>query len=55
MNGRTEMVKLLLDKGASVKAADEEGRTALEGALNGGHTDVAKLLEPFRRPLRSLR
>ena len=40
--GRTEVVKLLIGKGAAVDAKDKNGRTALTWA--SGRTEVAKLL-----------
>ncbi|CAD6593988.1 MAG: hypothetical protein ASARMPREDX12_007892 [Alectoria sarmentosa] len=42
--GHTKCVRMLLDKGASVKHADKEGRTALSLAAIKGHKVVAKLL-----------
>ena len=42
--GHHEMVRLLLDRGASVDAADYTGWTALHAAVYGGHTDVVQLL-----------
>jgi ankyrin repeat protein len=40
----SEVVKLLLEKGAKIEAKDSEGRTALFIAANRGNTDVVKLL-----------
>jgi thiol-disulfide isomerase/thioredoxin len=40
-NGHTEIVKLLLEKGADVNAV---GGKVLIGAANGGHTEIVKLL-----------
>lgn len=42
--GHTKCVRMLLDKGASVKHADKKGRTALSLAAIKGHKVVAKLL-----------
>eukprot|EP00964_Phaeocystis_antarctica_P122364 scaffold86016_cov63-Phaeocystis_antarctica.AAC.3 len=42
--GDTEVVKLLLDKGASVDEKDQDGDTALMLAIQEGHTEVVKLL-----------
>ena len=42
--GHTKCIRMLLDKGASVKHADNEGRTALSLAATKGHKVVAKLL-----------
>ncbi|KAL9071470.1 MAG: hypothetical protein Q9161_004187 [Pseudevernia consocians] len=42
--GHTKCVRMLFDKGANVKHADDEGRTALSLAAIKGHKVVAKLL-----------
>ena len=42
--GHTKCIRMLLDKGASVKHADNEGRTALSLAAIKGYKVVAKLL-----------
>ena len=42
--GHTKCIRMLLDKGASVKHVDNEGRTALSLAAIKGHKVVAKLL-----------
>lgn len=42
--GHTKSVRMLLDKGANVKHADNEGRTALSLAAVRGHKVAAKLL-----------
>ena len=42
--GHTKSVRMLLDKGASLKHADNEGRTALSLAAAKGHKVVVKLL-----------
>lgn len=42
--GHTKCIRMLLDKGANVKHADNEGRTALSLAAIKGHKVVAKLL-----------
>lgn len=44
LSGRTDVTKLLLDKGGDVNAKDKEGRTALTEAAKIGHTDIVKLL-----------
>eukprot|EP00964_Phaeocystis_antarctica_P036242 scaffold20699_cov66-Phaeocystis_antarctica.AAC.4 len=41
-NGHTELVKLLLDQGASVNKKGEEGQTALMVEIFSGHTKVVK-------------
>ncbi len=41
----SEVVKLLLEKGASVKVMDKDGKTALEWALKGDNPEVLKLLK----------
>ena len=43
-HGRTEKVGALLDKGADVNAADEQGSTALIRAAEKGHIDIVKAL-----------
>ena len=43
-NGRTEVVKLLLDKGAEVNLKNNYGITALFMASANGHTEIVKLL-----------
>ncbi|KAK8080213.1 hypothetical protein PG997_008031 [Apiospora hydei] len=42
--GRLEVAKLLIEKGADIKAAENDGRTPLHWASWGGHLEVAKLL-----------
>jgi len=42
--GHTEMVKLLVSKGARVMAKGYDGETALHKAANGGHAEVVKLV-----------
>ena len=44
LNGHTEVVKLLLEKGAQVDIQDSSGWTALMDAGLKGHTEVVKLL-----------
>ena len=44
LNGNTENVKLLLDKGADVNAKDTDGWTPLLLAAANGHTETVKLL-----------
>jgi ankyrin repeat protein len=41
VNGNTEIVKLLLEKGANPTLKDKEGKTALDYA---GNPDIKKLL-----------
>ncbi len=43
--GRTEIIKLLLKKGATVKAHDNEGHAALHYAKTRGHADTVTILE----------
>ena len=44
MNGKTGIVKILLDRGADVNAKNQWGETALIFAARGGHTELAKTL-----------
>ena len=44
ITGELELVKLLLDAGASVKDADLQGWTALHWAASSGHPEVCELL-----------
>jgi len=43
--GHTEVVKLLLEKGAEVNARANNGFTALGEAKKKGHIDIVQLLE----------
>ena len=43
-NGRTNLVKVLLDKGAKIDALDGNEWTALHWAAQGGHTEAVKVL-----------
>jgi len=42
--GKTEMVKFLLGKGAAIDAPGANGTSALMMAARGGHVDTVKLL-----------
>jgi len=42
--GHTEIVRLLIDKGADVNLLDKNGETALMGAAGAGHTEIVKVL-----------
>ena len=44
LNGQTEAVKLLLEKGANIHNRHRDGSTALHGAAFLGHIDTVKLL-----------
>jgi ankyrin repeat protein len=44
MMGETEVVKVLLDKGANIDAKDSNGETALNKAENGKKSGTVKLL-----------
>ncbi|NOS98102.1 MAG: ankyrin repeat domain-containing protein, partial [Methylotenera sp.] len=44
-NGKSDMVKLLLDNHANVKAKDKYGLTALVYALKGKHAEIAQLIK----------
>jgi ankyrin repeat protein len=43
-NGNTEVVKMLLEKGADARAADRDGLTPLYEASQKGHLEIAKML-----------
>jgi ankyrin repeat protein len=45
-NGHTQVVKLLLDKGANRYVQYKDGSTALDLATKAGHQDIIKLLNP---------
>ena len=47
-NGDEEMVKLLLDHGATVDTRDRRGRTVLESVENYGNRKIATLLRGMR-------
>jgi len=44
MNGRTEIVQMLLDRGADVTITDDNGRTIADYARDAGHEDIVELL-----------
>ena len=44
-DGHEAIVKLLLEKGADIKAKDNNGQTPLSWAAEKGHEAVVKLLE----------
>jgi ankyrin repeat protein len=43
--GDTNAVQALLEKGADINAKDEEGKTALMYAVEGGHSETVRLLK----------
>jgi len=43
-SGEAQTVKLLLHKGASMEARDNDGKTALDFAARSGHTDIVQIL-----------
>ncbi len=43
-NGNMDLVQLLLAHGADPTARTNDGRSAMDFAKEGGHTDVARLL-----------
>ena len=43
-NSHVEVVKVLLEKGASVNAADNSGKTVLQYAEAGGNAEIIELL-----------
>lgn len=48
--GKTNLVRILLDHGADPHHEDALGFTALQFAIQNGHLDTAKLLLPRRKP-----
>ena len=44
MNGKLEVMKILIDKGANVNAPDHEGGTPLHWSSAYGHIEAMKLL-----------
>lgn len=47
--GRTEIVNLLLQRGADPSRKDGEGNTPLECAKRNGHEDIVRLLQQAQR------
>ena len=47
-HGRADMVKMLLDAGASVNIQDEDGSTALMCASEHGHTEIEDVTGSYR-------
>ena len=47
-----QMVKLLLEKGATINAFDKKDRRAIHWAAYMGHVDVVRLLVSFGAELR---
>jgi ankyrin repeat protein len=45
--GHTEIVDILLDKGADVNAAGGECGSSLQAAAQGGHTEIAEMLREW--------
>ncbi|KAK1688666.1 hypothetical protein BDP55DRAFT_536367, partial [Colletotrichum godetiae] len=43
-NGNIDMAGMLIDRGADIRAANDDGWTPLYSASNNGHVDVVKLL-----------
>ena len=43
---RTDIIQLLLDRGADKTMKNDEGKTAYDIALEEGHTDIAKMVKP---------
>ena len=42
----TEMIQLLLDRGADKTMKNDEGKTAYDIAMEEGHTDIAQMVKP---------
>lgn len=45
LNGHEDVVKLLIDYGADVNLATQEGWSALDLAIKNGHTKIAEMLK----------
>ena len=50
-----DIVKRLIDAGASTRLADKDGVSPLEHARRRGYTDMVRLLEPVASPGRRMR
>ncbi|KAJ9253248.1 hypothetical protein DTO207G8_4255 [Paecilomyces variotii] len=48
--GLSDLVKLLVDRGADPLIKDPRGKLALDWALESGHTDIVEFLRPFSIP-----
>jgi len=46
-NGHTDVVKVLLDKGANVNVIGEDGETALMYAKEGNYTKIIEMLKQY--------
>jgi hypothetical protein len=49
--GLAEIAVLLIGYWAEISARDNDGKTALDRALENGHEDIVKLLKEARRPM----
>ena len=47
--GKTDIVKLLVDRGADIDAKDNSGKTAMMLSKEMGHEDILRLLEKASR------
>lgn len=43
--GHVEVVRWLLEHGADTSAMDWQGKSPVQAALDGGHTEIAQLLQ----------
>jgi ankyrin repeat protein len=54
LGGRADVARLLLDRGAEVDQARDDGKAALQAASQQGHVDVAQVLLDRGRKLTTL-
>jgi len=46
-NGHTEVVKALIDAGAPVNDSSDDGKSALDYAMEGEHPEIVRLLRAY--------
>ena len=49
LNGKKEIVQILIEKKADSNLKNEFGRIPLEDALQNGHSEIAELLAPVSK------